>query len=171
MIPVYGELPWPLLILILLPSTLLLFITLAFRGRRTPAKPGPLLTTCVLLVVSAVGVFSICRLWELPVLIPSLIRVGYGWAAPALAAEFVVGSVALIASALFAVRRNMLLCVVFSAVQLIVPAVIEVRAFHRLDVPFSIHSAKDQNHRWRRTGPPPPVDAVSGPDWIDPFAP
>lgn len=170
MIPVYGELPWPLLILILLPSSLLLSIALAVRGRRTSANPGPILTACVLLVAGAVGVFSICRLWELPVLIPNLIRVGYGWAVPALLAEFVVGSLALIASVLFAVRRKMFLCVVFSAIQLIIPSIIEARAFHLLDAPFSIHSAKDENYRWRRTGPSPPADAVSGPDWIDSFA-
>lgn len=171
MVPIYRELPWPLLILILLPASLLLSTALAVRNRRTSDKPGAVLTATVLLLASAIGVFSICRLWELPVIIPALLRVGYGWAVPAPLVELIVGALALIASGFFAVRRNLFLCVVFSAIQLIVPAVTEARAFQILDVPFSIHSAKDQNYSWRRTGPPPPIDRTSGPDWLDPFAP
>lgn len=170
MVPVYGNLPWPLMILVLLPSSAALAIALAIQSRRSTVRPGALLTGSALLIAGAIGVFSICRLWDFPLMIPSLVKVGYGWMAPPLLVEFVIGAAALVASGLFAFRRNLLLCVVFASAQLIVPAIIEARAFRILEVPFSIYSAKDQNYRWKRTGPPPPEGRVSGPDWIDPFA-
>lgn len=170
MVPIYGPLPWPLLILILLPISALLAISVAIRSRRTTANPGALLTGSVLLIAGAIGVFSVCRLWDFPLMIPSLVKIGYGWMTPPLVVEFLVGAVALVASVLFGLRRNLLLCLVFAAMQLLVPAIIEARAFRILEVPFSIYSAKDQNYRWQRSGPPPAANRTSGPDWIDPYA-
>ena len=166
----YARLPWPLLILILLPSSALLALALALRSRRTTAKPGLILTGSGLLIAGTIGLFSVCRLWDAPVLIPSLFRVGLAWMAPPLIVEFVVGVVALVASGLFAVRWNLLLCLVFAAAQLIVPAVIEARAFQVLQAPFSIYPARDENYRWRRSGPLPVTQGTAGPDWIDPSA-
>lgn len=170
MVPIYGDLPWPLLILILLPSSALVAIVLLVRCRRMTAKPGAFLTSSTLLVAGAIGVFSVCRLWDFPLIVPSLVKVGYGWMAPPLVVEFVVAAAAFVASGLFAFRRNLFLCVVFAVVQLVVPAIIEARAFQILDAPFSIYSAKDQNYRWKRSGPQPAANRTSGPDWIDPFA-
>lgn len=167
--PIYANLPWPLLILILLPTSTLLAIALAI-SRRSTAEPGALLTGAAILIAVAIGVFSVCRLWDFPLMVPSLVKTGYGWLAPRLVAEFVVGAVALTASVFFALRQNFFLCVVFAAIQLVIPAIIEARAFQILEVPFSIYSAKDQNYRWKRSGPPPPANRTSGPDWIDPFA-
>jgi hypothetical protein len=166
MTPPYREGPWPLIILILLVSSVLLALALAVRRRRTAASPGAILTATALLVASAIGVFSILRLWELPVLIHGFIKLGPAWAAPPLLAELVVGALALCASVFFAVRRNMFLCVVFSAAQLIAPAVNEARAFALFDVPLSIYPARDSNYRWERKGPLPPEGRTAGPDWL-----
>lgn len=170
MFPGYENLPWPLLILILLPTSILMAAAVAIRRRRSTAKPGPFLTGAVLLVAGTIGVFSVCRLWDFPLMAHSLVKVGFGWMAPRLFVEFVVGAVALVASGLFAFRRNLFLCAVFAATQLIVPAIIEARAFQILEVPFSIYSAQEQNYRWRRSSPMPAANRTSGPDWIDPFA-
>ena len=158
--------PWPLLILILLSSSLPLGITLAVRRRRTAAKPGGILMVTSLLVASAIGIFSVLRLWELPMIISGMLRVGYGWAVPAALAELIVGVVALAASVFFAGRRNMFLCVMFAAIQLIVPAINEARTFSILDAPLSIYSATDQRDVWERKGPVPPEGRTAGPDWI-----
>ena len=158
--------PWPLLILILLPSSLLLAITLAIRRKRTVAEPGAILGAASLLIASAVAIFSILRLWELPMMIPAMLRAGYGWAVPAALAELTVGVAAVVASAFFAARRNMFLCVVFAAVQLIVPAINEARTFWTLGVPPSIYPARDRNDHWERKGPLPPEGRTAGPDWL-----
>lgn len=166
MSPTYREGPWPLLILILLPSSVLLALALAVRRRQAASAPGAGLTASALLVASAIGIFSILRLWELPRLFPGLIDGGIPWAGPTVLAELVVGGLALSASMFFAARRNTFLCVVFATAQLIVPAINEVRAFHIFDVPLSIYSARDQDYRWRRTGPLPPEGRTAGPDWF-----
>jgi len=158
MFPLHRDLPWPLLIIILLPSSILLAAVLALRSRLTSAKPGLPLTAATLALAGAVGVFSAFRLYDPAWEIIPLIQGGYPWMLRHLLVEMTVGVMALLASAVFAFRRNLLLCAVFAAVQLIVPAILEIRDFQILDVPFSPRSAvyNHQLTRWVRAAPTVP---------------
>jgi hypothetical protein len=156
----HPDLPWPLLILVLLPASVLTVFILAIQKRRARAGARPAVVGLALGLASIVVVFSVCRLWELPLLVPSLLRTDHPLLAlpppplgPTLLLELIVGVLALAASVGFALRRNMLLCMVFAVVQLIVPAFIEARAFLILDAPFSIYSAQAAPYRWTSPAP------------------
>jgi len=156
----HPSLPWPLLILVLLPVSVLTVVVLTIRNRCAPAAASPALVGLALGLASAVAVFSLCRLWELPLLLPGLLRIDHPLLASpplflvsSLMLEFVVGVLALVASVVFAFRRNMRLCMVFAIVQLIVPAIVEARAFLILDAPFSVYPAQASPYRWTDPGP------------------
>lgn len=144
-----ANLPWPLMIGVLSAATLTMIagLTLLGRSRRRPA----IVTWSAVIVVGATAAFSILRLWEAPMVIHRLIRIDAAELAWPLALELAVGIIALIATAIFAWRRALFACVLLAAVQLIVPAAIEIRAFQIFDVPLSIRSAQPHDVFWERS--------------------
>lgn len=152
----YSDLPWPLLIVILLAATGGMAMVVALAEKRAPSASKVPIVWGALLVAAAVAAFSVCRLWEHPLIIHVLVEVGDPSMIWPLLVEFVVGIAALAASAIFAIRRRLLPCLLFAAAQLVVPAAIEMRGFQIQGSPLSIYSAKADDYDWGRSAAPVP---------------
>lgn len=167
----YKPLPWPLAIIVLLPADLLLAAMLAIRHRRSPGRPGAAWTVAAFALAATTAAFTLLRLSDLPWTFDGMMEAGFPAARiwPQIL-ECGVGVVALLASLIFALRRNLQLCLLFAAAQLIIPAVIEARGFLIFEAPPSIYSAEEHSYEWRRPDPPIAVRPSGDPHRIDPPA-
>lgn len=143
----HPRLPWPIIILVLLTSMIVLAGALKLWPRGASSLSRRWLVECAFILVGAVAVFSIARLWDFPDLRNSAWRPD-PMMMSLLAVEFGVGVSGMVASAFFAARRRVMLCVLFAAIQLIMPAILELRAFAVLDAPLSLNSARLSDYRW-----------------------